>query len=133
MSQADIELVCRSFDLWNRGDLTEWIAVHHPDVVVVPPDGWPEGAQTLFSRDEWLAQAVRLIDSWAEQRFEIQRVAEAGDSVLVLFSWITRGKGSDIPLVTDMAGVATMHDGLVTRWVFFNDPAEALEAVGLSE
>jgi hypothetical protein len=32
-----------------------------------------------------------------------------------------------------MAGVATMHDGLVTRWVFFNDPSEALEAVGLSE
>ncbi len=56
MSQADVELVCRSFDLWNRGDLTEWIAVHHPDVVVVPPDGWPEGAQTLFSRDEWLAR-----------------------------------------------------------------------------
>jgi ketosteroid isomerase-like protein len=133
MSQADVELVYRSFDLWNRGDLTEWIAGHHPEVVVVPPDGWPEGAQTLVSRDEWLAQALRLTDSWAEQHFEIQRVADAGDSVLVLFRWITRGKGSDIPLVTDMAGVATVQDGLVTRWVFFNDPSEALEAVGLSE
>ena len=132
MSQENIEVVRRIFELWNRGDLTAWISMHHPEVIIVPPDGWPEGQQAR-SREEWMAQARRLTDSWAEQHIEVKQIVDSGDSVLVLFSWITRGKGSDIPLVTDMASVATVHDGLVTRSMFFTDPAKALEAVRLSE
>jgi ketosteroid isomerase-like protein len=132
MSQENIEVVRRLFELWNRGDLTEWSLMHHPEVVIVPPDGWPEGEQSR-SREEWMAQARRLTDSWAEQRIEVKRIVDAGESVLVLFSWVTRGKGSDIPLVTDMGSVAVVQDGLVTRSMFFTDQAEAIKAVGLSE
>jgi ketosteroid isomerase-like protein len=101
-------------------------------VVVVPPDGWPEGEQPR-SREEWLAQAALLRDSWTEQRIEVRRIADAGDRVLVLFTWVTTGKGSRIALETDMGCVATVHDGLITHLVYFSDHAQALAAVGLAQ
>jgi ketosteroid isomerase-like protein len=132
MSQETVEIVRRQFELWNRDDLTAWGLTHHPDVTVVPPAGWPEGEQP-GSREEWLAQAALLRDSWTEQRIEVRRIADAGDRVLVLFTWVTKGKGSHIALETDMGCVATVHDGLIRHLVYFSDHAQALEAVGLSE
>jgi ketosteroid isomerase-like protein len=132
MSQENVEVVRRQFEAWNRDDLTEWALTHHPEVVVVPPEGWPEGEEP-HSRDEWLAQAARLRESWTEQRIEVKRIADAGDRVLVLFNWITKGKGSHIALETDMGCVATVNDRLITHLVYFTDHAQALEAVGLSE
>jgi ketosteroid isomerase-like protein len=132
MSQENVEIVRRQFELWNRDDLTAWALTHHPDVTVVPPAGWPEG-EPLGSREEWLAQAALLRDSWTEQRIEVRRIADAGDRVLVLFTWVTKGKGSHIPLETDMGCVATVDRGLIAHLVYFTDYAQALEAVGLAE
>ena len=132
MSQGNAEIARRTFELWNRGELDEWGLMHHPDVVVDPPDGWPESEQPR-SREQWLAQAIRLTDSWDSQHIEVKRIAEVGDRVVVLFSWITRGKGSHIDLVTDMACLATLQDGLIVRVTYFIDEAEALKAAGLSK
>jgi ketosteroid isomerase-like protein len=132
MSKGNADIARRTFELWNLGDLDEWGRMHHPDVIVDPPDGWPESEQPR-SREQWLAQAIRLTDSWDSQHIEVNRITEAGDRVVVLFSWITRGKGSRIDLVTDMACVATMQDGLIRRLAYFSDEAEALEAAGLSK
>ena len=124
------EVVLRSFDAWNAGDLGGWLSLHHPDVVVIPPDGWPESEEPR-SREAWRVQAQRLIDSWAEQRIELTRVQAAGERVLVLFEWITRGKGSSIELVSRMALVATVRDGLISRAEYYVDHDEALEAAGV--
>ena len=132
MSRENVELIRHVFEMWNRGDLAAWGLMHHPDVVVIPPDGWPEGEQ-VQSRDEWLAQAMRLTDSWEDQRIEIQTMRDAGDTVVVVFDWITRGKGSHIDLVSEMACVATVRDGLIARLAYFLDRAEALTAVGLRQ
>jgi ketosteroid isomerase-like protein len=132
MSQENVKLVRRSFDAWNVGDLGRWISMHHPEVEVVPPEGWPE-AEAPSSREEWLAQARRLLDSWAEQRVEPTQIIGTGERVVALFEWVTRGKGSHIDLMTEMALIATVRDGLITRAAYYNDHAEALQAVGLSE
>jgi ketosteroid isomerase-like protein len=127
MAEQDVQVVVHTFELWNRGDLTAWISTHHPSVVVDPPEGWPEGEQPR-SREEWLAQAIRLTDSWAEQRIEVERIVDSDGGVLVLFKWITRGKGSRIDLVADMGCIATVEDGLIRSWTFFNSHEEAVRA-----
>jgi ketosteroid isomerase-like protein len=132
MSRENVELVRRSFDVWNVGDLAGWISMHHPEVEVVPPDGWPE-AEPPRSREDWLAQARRLIDSWAEQRVEPKRIVDRGEHVVVLFEWVTRGQGSHIDLMTEMALIATVRGGLITRAAYYNSHAEALQAMGLPE
>ena len=130
MSRENVELVRRVYEMWNDGDLVAWGAMHHPDVVVIPPPGWPE-AEVSRSRDEWLAQAMRLTDSWEEQRVEIESLHETGDGVLVLFEWITRGRGSQIDLTTEFACVAKVRDGAITELVYYLDRQQALEDVGL--
>ena len=45
-AQENPEVVRRSIELWNEGDLAAFVALHHPDVVVVPPDNWPDGEVT---------------------------------------------------------------------------------------
>jgi ketosteroid isomerase-like protein len=131
MSQENVEVVRRSLDVWNAGDLPRWISMHHPDVEVVPPDDWPE-AEPPRSREEWLAQARRLIESWAEQRVDAKRTVDMGDRVVVLFEWVTRGRGSQIDLTREMALIATVREGLITRAEYYNDHAGALEAAGLT-
>lgn len=130
MSQGNVELVRRVFDAWNEGAFSDWISLHHPNVVVIPPEGWPEG-QAPDSREAWASQAMRLMDSWEEQRLEVDDLREVGGRVLVLFRWITRGKDSGIEMETPMSVVAEVKDGMLGHLNYFVGHEEALEAVGL--
>jgi ketosteroid isomerase-like protein len=132
MSQENVEVFRRVLDAWNRGALGEWKPMYHPDVVAVPPEGWPEGEQTE-GFDAWLRQARRLTDSWDEQRIDVEELREADDRVLAVFRWIVRGKDSHIGLDTRMAAVVTVRRGKIARLEFFPDREQALEALGLPD
>ena len=127
MSQ-DVDVIRRAFQTWNDQALEEWKAVYHDDVVIVPPAGWPEG-ETTADLDSWLTQAMRLTDSWEEQRIEVDELREAGGHVLSVFRWVTRGKGSGIDLVTPMASISTVRDGKIARQEYYLSAEEALEVL----
>ena len=63
---------------------------------------------------------------------EPEDYVDAGDSVVVVFMLRARGRGSGIELKRRDAIVYTLAERLVTRVDYFNNPAEALEAAGLS-
>jgi ketosteroid isomerase-like protein len=65
--------------------------------------------------------------------YEPEEVIDAGDSVFVGLRQWGRGKGSGVPVEYRFFGVWTFRDGKVIRYKGFNERAEALEAVGLSE
>ena len=74
MSQENVEIVRRSMELWNEGDLAAFVALHHPDVVVVPPDTRPDG-EVSRGREAWLRQGMRIKDSWESDRVELDHLA----------------------------------------------------------
>ena len=74
MSEENVEIVRRQFELWSQGNLDEWARHWDPDVIVVAPEGWPEG-ETYRGLDAWRRQAERLRDSWEEARAETARLA----------------------------------------------------------
>ena len=78
-----------------------------------------------FWRD-WLA-------AWENIRFEYELI-DAGDRVVMLFDMRMRGRstGIDVPF-GKVAWVFTYRGGLLVHQKFYNDQAEALEAVGLRE
>ena len=131
MSREDLEVTLRSLELWNRGELDAWKEMYRQDVKVLPPEGWPE-AEPADDIDAWFRQGLRLRDSWATQRIEIDEVREVGGRVLCLFRWITTGKDSQIELETPMAFVNTVVDGKIARQEFFGDREQALAAAGVS-
>ena len=132
MSQENVEIVRRVYERWNNGDLAGWKEMHAPDVVVVPPEGWPEG-DTSTNRDAWFDQAMRLRDSWDAQRLEVDEIRDLGDRLLSFLRWVTRGKDSGIELETPMASVTTVEGGKIVEQSYFLDQQSALKAVGLSE
>lgn len=85
-----------------------------------------------------LGQVRKVIETedseiWDEHRWVPQEFIDAGDRVVVLQREYQRGKGSGIELVIDTATIVDLRDGRVVRLQGYVNPAEALEAVGLSQ
>ena len=133
MSQENVEVVERQFELWSEGNLDAWAEHWDPEVVVTAPQGWPEG-EVEQGLEAWRRQGERLRDSWAEARVEVDDIRPVGqDRVVTRIRYVTRGKDPGMSFDTPMAAAFFLREGRITRADFFWDFAEALEAVGLSE
>jgi hypothetical protein len=84
--------------------------------------------------DSFLAWAARwdaAWDSWRVEDVEI-RVGDGG-VVVGLFTMIVKGRGSGIELRRADALVASFRGGKVVKLGYYNDQAQALQAVGLEK
>ena len=124
MLERDIETIRRLFDLWPRRDWVALEALHHPDVVVVAPEGWPE-AGTFEGWQAWLRQAMRITDSWESDSVAVEQIEPAGDRVAARYVWSTKGRDSQIDFETRMRTVFTMREGRIARIEFFLEPGSA--------
>ncbi len=132
MARGSRDVVRDAYEAWNRGAFAEWESMHRHDVFVLPPEGFPE-SQPAEGRDAWFTQAMRLTDSWEEQRIELEETQDVGDNrVLSLFRWVTKGKDSGITLETPMAAITTVLEGQIARHEFFIDREEALRTAGVA-
>lgn len=75
MAPGHLDFIRETYAAWNAGTFEEWKAMHREDVVVVPPQGFPDGKPT-DDRDAWSSQAMRLRDSWEDQRIELDELLE---------------------------------------------------------
>jgi hypothetical protein len=132
MSQENVEIVTRSVKLWNDEDWEAFASDFDPNVVVVPPEGWPDG-EVSVGREPWIRQSIRLKEPWDMDEMHCDQARDVGDSVLVRLHWTTTGKGSGIAVQTEMWGVYTLLARKIVRVAFFLERSCALEAVGLPE
>jgi len=58
MSQENVRVVRAAFEAWNAGDMDALRDLHDPDVVLRPPDGWPE-AGPFIGREAAMRQSGR--------------------------------------------------------------------------
>jgi ketosteroid isomerase-like protein len=61
------------------------------------------------------------------------QLVDAGDQVVATVEFRGIGKESGVSVTETVAHVWTLKSGWITAWQVYLDPAEALEAVGLSE
>jgi len=131
VSEENVEIVVRQFELWNAGDLDAAMDDYAPDVVVESPEGWPEGSVSR-GVDEWQRQAQRLRDTWDEARADIEEILPVGDDrVVARFRYVTSGKDSGLSFNTPIAALFFLRERKITRVRYFWDVAEAREAAGL--
>jgi hypothetical protein len=74
-------------------------AIHRPNVIILPPDGWPD-REVIKERDAWVRQVTRLKDAWKSDCIEPSELEAAGDNVIMRNRWTTRGKDSGIDFET---------------------------------
>ena len=94
MSRENVEVVRRQFALWSKGERDAWARHWDRDVVITPPEGWPEGTVNP-GLEAWRRQAERPRDSWEEARVEIDEIRPVGDDrVVARVRYVTRGEES---------------------------------------
>jgi ketosteroid isomerase-like protein len=136
MSQENVDLVLRAMRAALKRpnpDFETVNALYHPDHVLIPVEARELG------QDE--AKGARGYKAWLEQTGDVLSwEGEAGgavdvapDTVLAVTTIRAHGVSSGAATEQRSWHVVTVTDGQITRTESYNDPAEALEAVGLSE
>lgn len=127
MSAEGIDVVRRSFEAWNANDWPALEAAYDPDVVVDPPEGWPEG-EVAHGWEAVRAQFVRLKEAWQDERVQVDEVEEVDDRVLAQFRWVAQGKASGVDVADALWGLFTVRDGRIVRLKYFLSRPSAVAA-----
>ena len=134
MSQENVEVVRRVYELWNRGDLDAAVGMLDQHVVWNAYVHLPD-SRTRHGAGEVQQWAGEFAEAWGEIQVQIQGLEEVGDDmVLALVRMTGRGRGSGAAVESGVDGhVWTVRDGKVTAVRMYQGAQNALEAVGLSE
>ena len=136
MSQANVEMVKRGIDAFNRRDVEaladgvtpdfEWLPALPSTVEGERFSGYRgrEGIETYF-------EDVR--STWERLRVLGNEFRDLGDGVLVLGRADGRGRGSGVEVDMPLGVIYDFRDGRVSRARAYLDHGEALRAAGLEE
>jgi ketosteroid isomerase-like protein len=129
---TNAERLLASLQALERGDVDALAAQAHPDVVFVnPPYAIEPGVR--HGVDGFKTGIENLLDAFEDLRVESERVIDLGDRVIGLGTWSARGRGSRYRVgPSPYAFLITLQDGLVIRYEWFNEHAEALAAAGVT-
>jgi ketosteroid isomerase-like protein len=139
MSEENVEIVRRGLATLQKAmERRDFDAVFDPDVLAddvewIPTGSFP-GPNCYRGRDG----VTEYMRTWAEDfdhlSIDIEQLIDApNDRVVALIHQRASGQGSGVPVGMDLAAVYDLEDGRVIRIRNYLDPAEALEAAGLSE
>jgi uncharacterized protein len=124
MSQANVELVRSIYQLWGEGGSARHLI--DADLEYVNP---PYAVESGVRHSRGALGRVREV--YPDFRVEPERFVDAGEDVVVIGT--ARGTAaSGINAQWRQGYVWTVRDGQAVRFRWFNDPKEALEAVGLT-
>jgi ketosteroid isomerase-like protein len=132
MSQENVELVRRAYELAKQQGLEAQVDVYSADAVAYGPERWPEAGPWRGPapiRD----QLRRLQEDFEEQELVLEEVTDYGEWVLVRDLWRVRGSRSGIAGEFRNSIALRIHNGEVAEVRFYANHAEALKAVGLAE
>ena len=133
MSQENVEIVRRSFEAWNAGDVQAIRRFYAEDALVETIDGLTKLGEAYKGDDpvgRWFAD-VR--EAWDDAHWQIERIFDGEDVVVSLYRATGVGRMSGAEVSRGFAGVYRIRDGKIASERVYLDLNEALEAAGLSE
>jgi ketosteroid isomerase-like protein len=127
--QENVELVRAIYSLWDNEESADHLI--DPDIEFVNP---PYAVEPGVRRGRTTFNKIReeMKEMWRDWRFEPERFVDAGEHVVV----IGRVRGTSAIGVDPQwrqGFVYTIREGKAIRFRWFNQPSEALAAVGLDE
>jgi ketosteroid isomerase-like protein len=123
-------VVRRLYEAWGREGFGVVRELMGADVEYVnPPYAVEPGTRRGFEGFAIAAEAIRAV--YPDRRLVPLEFHDAGHRVAVRTRVVARGAGSNLEVDTERGYAFEVRDGKVVRFWWFNDPAEALEAVGL--
>jgi len=133
MSQANVEIVERGIDAFNRRDveaLAEVTALDFEWFPALPGAVEGDGYQGLQGIETYLGE---ILNTWEALQVLADEYRDLGERVLVLGRFEGRGRGSGVPVDAPQGIIYDLRGGRISRVRAYLDQDEALRAAGLSE
>jgi ketosteroid isomerase-like protein len=132
MSQENLTIVRAIHEALARGESPATLGLLHPDIEYVNPPGAVEpGTRRGIAAYEDAMRSMH--ESFGHVRIDVREIKDVGDQVVVLATFIARGRSSGAQRQHEDGYVWTVRDGKAVSFQWFNDPGEALRTVGLRE
>jgi len=131
MSTENVEVVRTMYERRERGDMDVAEFVHPEiDFVRIGSD-LPDVAGEWHGLDGMRRATVEYLNVWEDYRFEVDRMIDLGDRILILETQTARGRRSGAVISQDVGTLLTLRDGLIVRWEYYWERSDALEAAGV--
>jgi ketosteroid isomerase-like protein len=133
MSQENIEKVRRFYERWSARDFDGVLGLVTQDVEIDWSESQAPFQGVYTGRDGVLQFWKTQTDTWETFHVELIEAIECGPDCLIAVTRVkARGRGG-IAVEAGGAGVWRLRDGAIAGVKLFQDKADALEAVSLSE
>ena len=133
MSQENVEIVRRTFDVFAGGGIEAALPFFTPDVIAYPFPEWVEESE--YRGHNGLRRLIAVwTDNFDEFEFHPHEIREVDDRVLVLAETAGRIKGSGVPIRQPLGQInSDFRDSMIGKIHNFLTWRQALEAAGLAE
>jgi ketosteroid isomerase-like protein len=133
MSQENVEIFRQALDAFNRRDKAAWMAECDPELENVPPADWPE-FEPLRGREAVWEFWIAGNEPWGLVAYESSELlAVENNTIVTRLQSEMEGTASGARVTWSFWLVARFRKAKLVRIEWFDNRAEALEALGLSE
>jgi ketosteroid isomerase-like protein len=132
MPRDNIEVVRSVYDAWARDDFPGPADLLDDGVEYVNPVGAVEPG-TRRGLAGFRRAVEKTLEGWETWQMDPERYEADGDRVAVVLHYRAKGRGSGVEVEGRESALWTLRDGRVIRYEWFHGPADALQAIGLSE
>ena len=127
MSDANLEVVRSFYRAWARNEFPVTRELMDSEIEYVnPPHALESG--TRRGIDAFSAAVAAVFEGWETWETEPEELTAVGDQVAVVVRYRARGRGSGVEVEGRESALWTLRDGRVTRYAWFHEPEQALEA-----
>jgi ketosteroid isomerase-like protein len=133
MPPSNIEVVEAMYERRERGDMDVAEFVHPEIEFARIGSDLPDVAGEWRGLDGMRQATVEYLNVWEDYRFDVERMIDLGDRVLILETQTARGRRSGATISQEVGTLLTLRDGLIVRWEYYWERPEALEAAGVDE
>jgi len=132
MSQENVEIVRSFYRAWARDDLPGPVELMDPEIEYVNPTRAVEPG-TRRGLSAFKTAVERVFEGYETWQIELEEFRAVGDQVAVVVRYRARWRESGVQVEVRESALWTLRDGRVSQYAWFHEPADALEAAGLSE
>jgi ketosteroid isomerase-like protein len=130
--QENVEIVRSFYDAWARDEFPGPIELMDSEIEYVNPAGAVEpGIRRGLAA--FTGAVEKVFEGWETWQMDPEGFTAVGDQVAVVVRYRARGRGSGVEVEGRESALWTLRAGKVVRYAWFHQPADALEAAGLSQ
>jgi ketosteroid isomerase-like protein len=123
--KENLDIVREMLEDYLRGDYEAAVPAFAHDVEVIT------ALERFHGPAGVVEEAKRWEEMWSEYSFEVEKLVDSGDKVVLLYHQVGKAKGSGVEVEERAGWVYTLREGRIARVEMFQDRESALGAAGV--